>query len=666
VNIIIFNGVDRTESYSPGVILNINSTLYLVVGSQFADAKTTLTLGSKLVSPLYTTDTLQYTNRPVFQEGATVLSFTAKPISSLPLTVKDNGVTLIPNTDYTLNANGTITLADNKKLNEHSLITASYTALTTKPAGTVVSIDYRFFSTLNEGSVVKADYEFISSDQFFFDIVYQNDIAQALFDKIAADAAAKTNPSSSGFPAASGGGGASNSTSGNPTPKFQEYEQRILDGIAKSVFDFLNNRIAAFTSELGAYNGSVVGANSGPVTEADIQDVINNPSRLFPTGYQSLDPFRVPALDGLALNDDGSATGGSNSALAIQTYLNTELSDISSETAYINALLAIPTGSSVSATSTGVISSVTFFNGTAGTCAFPQYTTALTCASGGGTWNGVACTAPAFTNNQSGCVGAGGTFTATTPANNVLNVYVNGTNYVITFVGSAAGTATSLTSIISQINAVVPGLASASGTNHLVLTASSQLQVLSGSANTVLGLPAGSLLTTREGSSAYASWRALLTDEIAKNTSEITILNSLNAYLNTIMEEFTGNYVASFDAAYAYAPTVVAFTSATTTTKTKNQTDYNMNVQVDSNLTTRRDVTNPARTSSINSYTATLSARITSINSSLSAEKLYDKRYAWLKYRAAKDIGYVIAIQRQLDAQAKAASDAANAANSIL
>jgi hypothetical protein len=336
-----FNGIDITNNYKPNTVIKINNNLYSVLSSRFEDGKTIIQLLSRTVAPIYPIDVIQFTRRPVFLEGQTELSFLSTPIIDLPITVKDNNVILQEGVDYTINENGTITLSDLKKLNSSSNIQASYTIFSNIPENSTVVATYRFFSNLNEGSIVKASYEFISPDQFFYDVVYENDIAEKILDKIRSENDSLSNPSSSGYTATAGGEEA-NSDSGNETPKWVEYKARIEDDIAKKYFDFFNNRINAFTNERLKYNGWIVGANNGVVTESDIQSIVNSSSRLFPQGYSSSMPFRVPALDGINQNDNGTTTGGTTNNNII-TYVNNEKSNINSETSLLNVLLSLPT-----------------------------------------------------------------------------------------------------------------------------------------------------------------------------------------------------------------------------------------------------------------------------------------------------------------------------------
>jgi len=520
-----FNGVDVINNYKPNTIIKINDNLYSVLNSRFEDGKTIVQLLTRTISPIYPIDIIQFTRRPVFLEGETDLSFLSTPIIDLPITIKDNNVILQVGEDYTINEDGTITLSDTKKLNTNSNIQASYTVFSNVPENSTITATYRFFSNLNEGSVVKASYQFISPDQFFYDVVYENDLAEKILDKIRKENDTLANPSSSGYTATAGGEEA-NSDSGSETPKWVEYKARIEEGIAKKYYDFFNNRIESFTNERLKYNGSIVGANDGVITETDIQNIINSVSRLFPQGYSLSTPFRVPALDGQNKNDNGTTTGGTTSN-NINYYLNNEKSNIASETSLLNALLSIPIFSSP--------------------------------------------------------------------------------------------------------------------------------------------LPGEPAETTRLTSQEYQDWLNLVQGEINNQNSALSLLNQIDNFISVIMEEFRPPYDTAFEEAKSWKIVLDQFITDTNQSKSKNQTDLTMDINQNSNITTRRDITNPARTTKINNFLSAITTRLSQISISLNStdENLFNKRYAWLTFRASRGTGTVSSIKRAVDSQ-NSSSDQIAINNTIL
>jgi hypothetical protein len=690
VSSIYFPSQDLTGLYQPNTLLKIGNNIYTVVSSQYANNKTEIKLTSNLIAPLFTTDTLERTARPVFAEGETTLVFQKVPVSDLPVVVKNNGITLVADTDYTLNGDGTVTLSDSYKLNANSSITATYTVFESLPTGTQISLNYRFFSSLNEGSRVTASYQYFSRDQFFFDIVYQGDLADALFAKLAEDAAKAQNPSSSGF-SASAGGDPQNSDSGAETPKLTEYKHRYNEGIAYEVYSWIDGRTKSLTDERTSYNGLKVGANDGYVLESNIQDVVNSSSRLFPTGYSETLPKRVPALDGLTQNDDGTTTGAYDSNLDVTSYMTSQISSIDAENILIDSLLSQPvSGANVQGTVFLNTSGVTFYNGTSFSLTGNTTINSTSVTNISSTTNiiaGMTVTGtgiPANTtvvsktstsiiiSNQATATGTAVSLSFTAPANNTFIVTfntgtsVNPTNVTktMTFTGSATGTATLLSSILSTINTSVSGYGVATVTQttsgYLKITATTgSVTIGSGLANTLFGLSANQVAYTRYTHPDYASWISnTATTQVSQINSMIPILNTTSQYLEIQLKDYWSDFTQAFTEAKVQQSNLTSLISTLNSRNTENSGTPSINVNVDFNLNTRKTENNTQK-STLNSFFSTATSRISQINATITRENLFDKRYAWLKYRADKGTGTLMSIKRAVDDQVKAAQTAA-------
>lgn len=566
-NSISFNGVDLTQKFKKRVSIRINNEIYFVVKSQFISNTTVVYLTRQIQNPLYSTDVVEYTNRPIYLEGDTQLRTTYPPYldSTHTIVVKNNGVAL-PINGYEINSDGSITLSAANALSSSSNITAAYTSVTDFDPGDVVTIDYRIFFSVLTGTQVTASYEYISADKFFLDVVYQNNLAGTIYDTIQNELSRIENPSSSGFSSTTGGSLA-NEAGGNETPDLGEFKYRYLDDIAKSIFEFYDNRIKNFTDERKYYNGMIPGGDDGNVTETNMQDCVNPTSRMFPTGYTKINPLRVPALDTINKKDDGSGDGGTDLSVAIPNLLATELADVTAENALLTTLLGISTGGGVSVLGTASITTVTFYDGTV----------------------------------------------ILNPANNVFLFTVDGTPITVTLTASGAGVSTTLASIIAQI-----GIHASQSGSQILLSATNSVTVQAGSANTDLGFTAGGGAANRSGSVEYAQWLALINEEIAKNTAVIASKNAVLAASADVLEEYVGVYVKAFDETKINQ----AFLAGTFTTElqnalTKNNIDVGMNINNDLNITNRRDITNPPRIAEINNEIPVINARLLQVENYL-------------------------------------------------
>ena len=705
---IFFKNVDLTGRYLKNTVIKINNSFYFVLKSTFSNNTTMLQLRSNLQDPLYSTQVIEYTNRPVYLQGDTHLFTSSPPVldKNHTIVLSNNGIPM-PLSGYTVNPNGSITLAPAFALSSSSNITAAYTSITNFDAGDVIELSYRIFYNLVEGTHVTASYQYISADEFYLDVIFENQLAQTkIYDSIQTELTNIQNPSSSGFTSSTGGATA-NDAGGNPTPALNIDQYVYLDSIAHTIFDFYNKRVKNFTDELSYYTGFVSGANSGDVTEQDLQNCVNPSSRLFPLGYTSLYPLAVPALYALNLNDapitpsngpqislTGSASisstvfydgTGSNAANNIFTVtvntpytvtftasgagVTTTLASIVSQ---INSVINIASasGSNVVLTSqtslvigSGVANSVLGFTaGPAGSSADGGLNTTnaiiplleaeeaditaenallatlLTIATGGSVQIQGSADASSVTFYDG---------TGPSAVNNVLKFTADNTPITITFLASGAGTVTSLSSIVSQIGAH----ASASGSNVL-LTSTVNLSIQDASANGVLGFTNGTGAAVRTGSPEYAQWLALVNDEIAKNNICVASKDSVLANYPQVLQEYVGVYTTAFDQTsvnQTYLTTT--FSNELSTTLAKNIVDVAMDINVDSNIQTRMNTTNPARLIEIASEISQITARVNQVTNYFTAENLTNNRYAWVSYRTNRSTGSIQSIQRAINSQ---------------
>lgn len=628
VNKISFSGVNLTEHFHANTVVKINLSLYVVLGSQFLQNNTVVTFTSALVNPIYVTDVVEVTESPIYVAGDVTLFFPNPPIQDLPITVKDNGITLQPNVDYTLNPNNTITLAEG--LTDSSVITSTFTIFDPLNLGDVVKLNYGFFSNLNQGSLVTGTYQYFSPDQFFFDVVYQHSIAQTIQQALETAAAQGLNPSSSGFPAPSSGGSIDNSTSGNASPTLAVDQYQYNDDVAKILYDFFDNRINAFTNERYQYTGVVVGGTGngmyvghGVITESDIQATANPPCRLFPapangsstagslfpTGYNSLPPYRVPALDGLGQNDDGTTNGGSTTP-PLMNALADQLTQLDAEPANITGMLSIIN-----------ISSPVFLYGADVVSPVLIYSSGI---------------------NQ----------------NDIFLLTVDATPYTVTFVGSPSGVSTTLASIISQINAVI-NCATIDGAK-IQLEGMNGVIIGSGNANTSIGFTTGQQEINREGSIYYTNWFAEVNSEIFDQNTQLASLNLILGYLTVLTQDYLPPYSTTYTEAIIYKATVAAYIPVITADIATNTSSLASGwVNINSNLTGRATAV-ATMTASVNAFLSVVNARISQITSSLASENLFNIRYAWLDYRTNRGTGTIPTIQRTLTSQGQDEAEAKN------
>ena len=329
--------------------------------------------------------------------------------------------------------------------------------------------------------------------------------------------------------------------------------------------------------------------------------------------FPTTTPQRVPALDGLNENDDLTSTGGTV-APPLATALNDQITQLNAEAAQLNGMLGLTT----SVVGSSVVDPVTIYD------------------SGGG-------------------------------QNNDFNFTVNGVTKNVVFAGSPGGTSTSLLSIVAQINAIVPSIASRTTSGwHGIVTltdATNSITILSGNANTTIGFTTSQ--TNRKGSAYYTAWKNLVSTEITDQATQTTSLNLILGYLQTLMQEYQPPYDTTYGQVKTYKDVVISYLVTIATDSSTNTSNLAFNVNTDSNLTTRRDTTVASHLAHVNGFITYMNARLTQIGTQLTAEGLFDKRFAWVDYRANRGTGSVPAIARTTNSQTQSSTDEENDTTAI-
>lgn len=311
------------------------STLYKVVGVQFSEIGTTeVTLNNNLVFPLYSTDSIEFSNKPLLQNGATSFFITPRPflgtyppISATKFDLTYDGVLKERDVDYKVDESGKIDLGT-FELDGKSLI-IDYIGQKALPENAELRTNYNIFVFLQPGDSLKGTFEFKNPDQFYFQIKRERALAVSLMEELEEEIKKLQNPSSSGVSAAAPSTSTGNSDGGRETPSFEISVPEEKGVISQKYFDFYNDWINLVEEMLQKLIGDVVGSDDGKIVQSDIDDALNvDPSRLFPATiipddledltigivggeddeqYREKDPFNLPVLRGLTQNDDGTS-----------------------------------------------------------------------------------------------------------------------------------------------------------------------------------------------------------------------------------------------------------------------------------------------------------------------------------------------------------------------
>jgi len=592
---IFFDGIDLTGRYPADSLIRVGGVIFFIAGSVFQDDATIVNLRVKTTEPIANTESMFFTDVIVVFPGGTRLQLQFEPVLIFPFELRKNGTPLIINVDFIVDTSGLIILVD--PIQTGDVFEADYTGLRELPVGTFVDTDYTTPSSTPAKSKIEADYLFENADVFYFRVISEQTFFDEISPQIKSDLLRAINPTAGGpqqFTAPPSG----NQTKGGETPAWTLRDFEIRDQIFKKQFDFYADRAEFFLDEKEILSGFIAGANDGRIVESDIEAAaVLGDSRLFPEGFTGLTPFEVNYLKGLALNDDGSSTGGSTTdnltaeVAAEETAVTTMDSDITT--------LLLET---------------------------------------------------AFTATGS----AAPTFTFVTGTDDVLSYTRDSVPHLVTFVPVpfvvlVPGTPFLITAsdVMTQINTVDPGAITGTGPLTMVFTLN---LTIGGPARPVIGFNTGSDRTSTAAGLAFAASQTATLTALA---AEETLLDREIVALDGVLEETTEP--AETEATSRRAE-VVAFRSATITF----QVDVAApNVEVDLDLTTLKGKI-PARKVLIDAEQIDQAVRLVEVDATLGEdeENLLPLTFGWITLRVSKKNGSLTSVNRQESAGVESEAEA--------
>jgi len=351
----IFLMGDISSIYQDNIVIRLdNKYFYTVKNSSYDKINdvTAITLTSKIDIPFYKDTKITYTENPILLENNVKLKTKHLPVLSEPFNLYKNNNLLIFEKDYEISDMGDIELTSGLKKGDQ--LDINYLGKRYIDAGTSVIADYTYFDYLKIGSNIKINYEAIFPDNFYLRVIHASTLMENLKKEVMDKIQQTANSSSSGFPT-----GvipvATNAESGSSS---FEYDLGDLDNkitLTQLWYNYFNNRIEYFENEKCLLKGFKVGAEDGKLTQAQIEDSVNNPpTRLFPlpdtrAEEEKSEPTKLPSLFGENKNDAGSDALGWYSDNILKR-LNDEVTKSNDEKTKLNQLLikSITSGSTYS------------------------------------------------------------------------------------------------------------------------------------------------------------------------------------------------------------------------------------------------------------------------------------------------------------------------------
>lgn len=309
----IFVFGDRTAAYRSGVVVYFTdgvtsfSDFIQVTGAQFhADTgKTEVTLAANALRQyVHGPQILQYTVRPIFEEGATTASTSKVPVLTQPFSVfrreeGEAGILLTSPTDYQIDDAGTVKYTPPLRPAEE--VSIFYTGHRIVDAGPRVRASYTFSiapTSQNglDGQILQANYSIFSPDTFYYRVETLTNFKGEVSQEI--QAAAQSGSPSSG-PQTSNSSSPQLFQQGRESVFFQEGHLANEDLVARGSLKFFNDAVNFLEDALHALDGRVVGDNNGRFL---FDGNINNPVRPNPAAVTNqiddqlvVSPFPLPS-----------------------------------------------------------------------------------------------------------------------------------------------------------------------------------------------------------------------------------------------------------------------------------------------------------------------------------------------------------------------------------
>jgi len=309
----IFVFGDRTSSYRSGVTVYFTdgtssfSDFIQVTGAQFhADTgKTEVTLAANALRQyMHGPQILQYTVRPIFEEGTTTALTSKAPVLTQPYSLfrraeGEAGILLLAPTDYQIDDAGAVKYTPALRPKEE--VSIFYTGHRIVGAGPRVRASYTFSiapTAANglEGQILQANYYVFSPDNFYYRVEtltnFKGEVAQEI------QAAAQAGSPSSG-PQTSNSSSPQLFQQGRESVFFPEGHLANQDLVARGSLKFFNDAVNYLEDALHALDGRVVGGNNGRFL---FDGNITNPVRPNPAAVTNqiddklvVSPFPLPS-----------------------------------------------------------------------------------------------------------------------------------------------------------------------------------------------------------------------------------------------------------------------------------------------------------------------------------------------------------------------------------
>jgi len=167
---------------------------------------------------------------------------------------------------------------------------------------TTVTFSGSYFTTLPASSTVSASMRYDNIDQFYIQSMSERTFLETVIEPARQEAANQQNGNAGQGGDLPGDENSGNSAGGLTNNEYNRVDSVIEEKIFSTIFNFFNDRLQSYSTEMLAMKGWNLCNNDGLLSEDDASGGALSINRMFPwADYTNMEPFKIACLTGQAI-----------------------------------------------------------------------------------------------------------------------------------------------------------------------------------------------------------------------------------------------------------------------------------------------------------------------------------------------------------------------------
>jgi hypothetical protein len=191
-----------------------------------------------------------------------------------------------------------------------------------------VEYSLRYFVSLPAKSKVAASFQYNNLDQFYIQVINQMDFLERVTIPRMEEEAKQLNGNVGQGGSLPSDDGPTNDDGGITGDEYRKKDMEIECRVFKNIYDFYQNRLLSYGTEMEAGLGLRLFNNDGTFSEAEQDGAAKAISRIFPDAdYTNFEPIKVNPLTGYFFDEEARFTKNSAAVTGVGTHWFTQLDD---------------------------------------------------------------------------------------------------------------------------------------------------------------------------------------------------------------------------------------------------------------------------------------------------------------------------------------------------